>query len=75
MKYTVHFEKETMEFVNWIFFASWFDKLNAENDNLYNWAWEDVHDRIVKVYEKKSLTTVTLNDIIRRTNERKENKL
>lgn len=52
MKYTVKMNGETMEFKNWLFFASWFNKLNAENGNCYRWKWINVHDRIVEVYEK-----------------------
>ena len=52
MKYLVKMNGETMEFKNWLFFASWFRKLNAENGNCYEWEWVDVRNRIVRVYEK-----------------------
>ena len=52
MKYTVKMNGETMEFKNWLFFANWFRKLNAENGNCYEWEWVDVPNRIVRVYEK-----------------------
>ena len=52
MKYVVKMNGETMEFKNWLFFANWFRKLNAENGDCYEWEWVDVHNRIIRVYEK-----------------------